>query len=117
MEAGARGCTPSCSRARGSTHPLGDAAPPPRPHTPPLPNPKQASRVVAGGAPHLSADIGPKLAYYSACGADEAFPEFTGGLVTGRYSRDGFCPEEARQRHGDIVGRLAEVLGLCGGMG
>lgn len=67
----------------------------------------------AGGAGHLSADIDAKLAYYAACGADEAFPDFTGGLVTGRYSRDAFSPEDARARHGDLVARLSAVLGLC----
>jgi hypothetical protein len=102
-----RVCLPSSPRAR-----------PPRAAAPSRPPPsRQAARAVPGGAPHLSADIGAKLAYYAACGYDEAFPEFTGGLVAGRYSRDGFSPEEARQRHGDIVGRLADVLGLCGGMG
>ncbi len=73
----------------------------------------QASRLVAGGAAHLNSDIDAKLAYYAACGADEAFPEFTGGLVTGKYCRDKFSPEEARSRHADVVQRLAAVLGLC----
>lgn len=72
--------------------------------------------MVSKGS-HLNADIDTKLDYYAACGADEAFPEFTGGLVTGKYTRDKFSPEEARARQGDILGRLAEVLGLCQGYG
>jgi hypothetical protein len=46
-----------------------------------------------------------KLGHYAACAADEHFPEFTGGLVSGRYTRDMFCPEECRQRHADIITR------------
>lgn len=80
---------------------------------PPSLSSTQAARVVPGGAPHLTADIDAKLAYYAACGADEAFPEFTGGLVAGRYSRERFSPDDARARHADVVARLAAVLGLC----
>jgi hypothetical protein len=37
-----------------------------------------------------------------------------GGLVSGRYSRDMFSPEECRQRHADIISRLIAVFGLQG---
>jgi hypothetical protein len=64
---------------------------------------------------HLSADLAVKLGHYAACAADEHFPEFTGGLVSGRYTRDCFCPEECRQRHGDIITRwgLLDALALA----
>jgi hypothetical protein len=65
----------------------------------------------------LSAELPTKLRYYAACAADERFPEFTGGLVDGRYSRDMFNPEECRQRHANIVSRLISVFGLGGGPG
>jgi hypothetical protein len=70
----------------------------------------QPSAQAARAGPHGAGDITQKLEYLAACGADEAFPEFTGGLVAGRYARDGFSPEEARARHGDIISRLSEVL-------
>lgn len=71
--------------------------------------------MQSASSSHLSADLPIKLAHYAACSADEHFPEFTGGLVNGRYSRDMFCPEECRQRHGDIISRLIEVFGLHSG--
>jgi hypothetical protein len=37
-----------------------------------------------------------------------------GGVVSGRYSRDMFSPEECRQRHADIISRLIAVFGLQG---
>lgn len=61
---------------------------------------------------HLCADLPAKLAHYAACGGDEAFPSFTGGLVTGHYTRDAFSPEECRQRHADILDRLLLVFGI-----
>jgi hypothetical protein len=80
-------------------------------------------QATAGGgdatttSSHLSADLPTKLRYYAACAADERFPEFTGGLVDGRYSRDMFSPDECRQRHADIISRLITVFGFAGGGG
>ncbi|WIA30905.1 hypothetical protein OEZ86_000957 [Tetradesmus obliquus] len=75
----------------------------------------QPSGQQSAATTHLSADLATKLQHYSACAADEHFPEFTGGLLSGRYSRDMFCPEECRQRHGDIITRLIEVFRLYPG--
>lgn len=75
----------------------------------------QPSGQQSAATAHLSADLATKLQHYSACAADEHFPEFTGGLLSGRYSRDMFCPEECRQRHGDIITRLIEVFRLYPG--
>ena len=78
----------------------------------------RAAGLPGGAAPPAGADADAKLAYFAACGADEAFPLFTGGLVAGgKYGRDRFSPEEARARHADMLERLAEVLGLCQGPG
>lgn len=88
-----------------------------------LPNHKPAclpaclSFLQASGSSHVSADLPTKLQYYAACAADEHFPDFTGGLVSGRYSRDLFSPEECRQRHADIISRLIAVFGLQGAGG
>jgi len=73
--------------------------------------------LQASGSSHVSADLPTKLQYYAACAADEHFPDFTGGLVSGRYSRDLFSPEECRQRHADIISRLIAVFGLQGAGG
>jgi hypothetical protein len=35
-----------------------------------------------------------------------------GGLVSGRYTRDMFCPEECKQRHRDIITRCAAAAAL-----
>lgn len=61
---------------------------------------------------HLSANLPAKLEHYKACAADEHFPEFSGGLLNGRYTRDWFSPDECRQRHGDIISRIMQVFGL-----
>uniref|UniRef100_A0A383VA23 GmrSD restriction endonucleases N-terminal domain-containing protein n=1 Tax=Tetradesmus obliquus TaxID=3088 RepID=A0A383VA23_TETOB len=75
----------------------------------------QPSGQQSAATAHLSADLATKLQHYRACAADEHFPEFTGGLLSGRYSRDMFCPEECRQRHGDIITRLIDVFRLYPG--
>jgi hypothetical protein len=67
----------------------------------------------SSAASHLTADIDAKLLYYAACGAEEHFPDFSGGLVTGHYTRDKFSPEECRMRHGDLLARLAQRFDLC----
>ncbi|KAF8068268.1 hypothetical protein HT031_001955 [Scenedesmus sp. PABB004] len=72
----------------------------------------QPSGQESAATGHLTADLPAKLAHYAACAADEHFPDFSGGLLSGRYARDGFSPEECRQRHADIIARLVRVFGL-----
>ena len=48
------------------------------------------------------------------CGAERMFPRFSGSIsrAGGAYARHKFSAEECRQRHTDLVERLAEVFEL-----
>ncbi|KAG2436156.1 hypothetical protein HYH02_011660 [Chlamydomonas schloesseri] len=60
-------------------------------------------------------DYDAKAAQWRAAGAGARLPGFTGPLLqpgAGRYSRFRFCYDECRQRHQDMLDRLATVFDL-----
>ncbi|KAG1657802.1 hypothetical protein FOA52_006578, partial [Chlamydomonas sp. UWO 241] len=68
----------------------------------------------AGAREVASADWEAKAAFYRACGAQGAFPRFTGEVSRpgGRYSTTRFSFDECRARHTDLVAALTELYGL-----
>ncbi|KAL6758897.1 hypothetical protein V8C86DRAFT_2584233 [Haematococcus lacustris] len=56
-----------------------------------------------------NADYDVKAAFYRQCGVESRFPEWSGSIVSGRFSSQRFSFEECKARHSQLVARLAEI--------
>ena len=70
--------------------------------------------ATASSAALAGADFDAKVAMWRQAGVAQAAPGFSAPLLAegGRYARFKFAFDECRQRHADMVARLAEVFDL-----
>jgi hypothetical protein len=74
---------------------------------------RPAGPTSAAAAALAGAEYDEKAAYYRQCGVEAMFPEFSGAVVSGRYSATRFSFDEWRARHLDVIQRLEQVYGLA----